>query len=308
MYDLVVIGHLLKERIIFADGRKIGPVLGSPAAYSATAAARTGAKVGLVSLVGRDMPDELLDILYAAGIDMQGVYREERGTEDLLIYDEAGNKRLEFIHKARQIEFNDIPEDYLKARMFLICPIDYEMEPASLQALYRQGSDMAVDIGGYGGASSQAGRYSIREKIDYLEEIAPYFKVIKGSREDIQRLYGNDTPGDKAFMAELVARGVPLSIVTCGADGALLQERRGIHRVPVFTGSAIDTTGAGDSWFGAFLAEYIKAEDAYRSAVYASAFASIMVEQSGGVNMQRMPGRKEVEERIKREDKLCLFE
>ncbi len=300
MYDLVVIGHLLKERIIFAGGRKIGPVLGSPAAYSAMAAARTGGKIGIVSLIGADMPDELLDTLYAAGIDMQGVHREDRGTENRLVYDEAGNKRLEFIHKARQIEFSDIPEEYLQARIFLLCPIDYETPLSLLEELSLYQADMAVDLGGYGGASSQAGRHSIRERIDYLGEIAPYFKIIKGSREDIQRLYENNIPGDEEFLAELAARGVPLSIVTCGPEGALLQEDKRLHQVPVFTGGAIDTTGAGDSWFGAFLAEYIRGEDSYRAAIYASAFASIMVRRSGGVNPERMPGREEVKEKIQK--------
>jgi len=294
MYDLVVIGHLLKEKIRFADGRKIGPVLGSPAAYSSMAAARTGARVGLVSITGRDMPDELPDILKTAGIDMQGVHQEERGTENLLIYDDTGNKRLEFLHKARQIEFNDIPEAYLKARMFLLCPIDYETPPTLLQDLYWLGADMAVDLGGYGGASSQAGRFSIQERIDYLEEITPYFRIVKGSREDIHRLFEDSQLSDEEFLAEWATRGVPLSIVTRGADGALLQDGAKIHRIPVFNGRAIDTTGAGDSWFGAFLAEYIKDKDAYRAAIYASVFASIMVERSGGVNPERMPGKDEV--------------
>ncbi len=39
-FDLVVIGHLLKEKIIFPDRRETGPVLGSPCAYISAASAR----------------------------------------------------------------------------------------------------------------------------------------------------------------------------------------------------------------------------------------------------------------------------
>ena len=37
--DVVVIGHFLKEKIIFPDGKEIGLVRGSPAAYSSVASA-----------------------------------------------------------------------------------------------------------------------------------------------------------------------------------------------------------------------------------------------------------------------------
>ncbi len=297
-YDLIVIGHILKEWIIFADEREMGPLLGGPAAYSAVAAARSGAKVGLVSRAGRDMSDELLEVLRKAGVDILGVEITDRGTENRLVYDEAGNKRLEFLHKAGLLKFGDIPEAYLDARMFLICPIDYEIPLSLLEELSLYQTNMAVDLGGYGGASSQVGRLSVQEKICYLDEILPCFNVVKGSREDIQRLYRNSIFGDEEFLTKLKFSGVPLGIVTCGADGALLQIGEETHRVPVFTDKAVDTTGAGDAWFGAFLAEYIKEKDAYQAAVYASRFASIMVESSGGVNMLRLPGRSEIQERI----------
>ena len=297
--DLVVIGHLLKERIIFADGREIGPVLGGPAAYSSVAAAQAGLKVGLVSVIGRDMPDDLLDVFGEAGVDMQGVQKDDRGTENRLVYDNAGNKRLEFLNKARLLKVGDIPEAYLDARMLLICPIDYEVPLSLLEELLPHNADMAVDLGGYGGASSQAGRLSMQEKLCYLDEIIPCFKLVKGSREDVQSLFEGNKPADEGFLAEMAEKGVPLSIVTQGSAGALVQEGGEISRIPSFTGNAIDTTGAGDSWFGAFLAEYIRGRNACEAAVFASAFASIMVERSGGVSLRRMPARDEVEKRMK---------
>jgi len=71
--DVVVIGHLLKEKIIFPDGKKMGPVLGSPAAYSSVASARLGLKTGLVTRIGRDMPEELLKVFKETGVDTEGI-------------------------------------------------------------------------------------------------------------------------------------------------------------------------------------------------------------------------------------------
>ena len=71
--DLVVIGHLLKEKIVFSDGRETGSVLGSPCAYTSVAAARLGIKTGIVTKVGEDMPKDLLNVFKEVEIDTQGM-------------------------------------------------------------------------------------------------------------------------------------------------------------------------------------------------------------------------------------------
>jgi hypothetical protein len=53
---VVTIGHTLCETIVFADGRRAGPVLGSPAAYASAGAARLGVRTGIVTKVGPDAP------------------------------------------------------------------------------------------------------------------------------------------------------------------------------------------------------------------------------------------------------------
>ena len=53
--DIVSIGHIVREYIVFPD-RKTEEVLGSPAAYSSVALARLGERVGVVTRIGADMP------------------------------------------------------------------------------------------------------------------------------------------------------------------------------------------------------------------------------------------------------------
>ena len=62
--EVVTIGHILNETIIFVDGGRKGPVLGSPAAYSSVVTARLGVKTGIVTKVGSDAPAQLLHSNY----------------------------------------------------------------------------------------------------------------------------------------------------------------------------------------------------------------------------------------------------
>ena len=62
-YDIVIMGHFVKEMIHFPD-RILGPVLGSPVAYSSVVAGKLGAKVGVVTRAGKDMPDYLLSPIF----------------------------------------------------------------------------------------------------------------------------------------------------------------------------------------------------------------------------------------------------
>ena len=55
-----------------------------------------------------------------------------------------------------------------------------------------------------------------------------------------------------------------------------------------------DTTGAGDVYCAAFLSEYLRTGDLYKSGLYASTASTILIEKTGGVSLSRIPTNKEV--------------
>ena len=169
--DFVAIGHLIKETIKFPE-RKVGPVLGSPAAYSSVAAAKLGARAGIVTKIGRDMPDDLLKPLVEVNVDRRGIKIGERTTTNLLIYDKLGNKRIEYLKKAPDIFFQDIPKDYLNTKIIFICPINYEVPVETVEAIRKDSrAILAVDLGGYGGAASSEHPGDQR----FLKKLVGYF-------------------------------------------------------------------------------------------------------------------------------------
>jgi ribokinase len=71
-------------------------------------------------------------------------------------------------------------------------------------------------------------------------------------------------------------------IVTLAERGSLLLDGDKLYRVPPFaTTHTIDPTGAGDVYAGSFITEYTRTGNLYEAALFASAAASIMVEQIG---------------------------
>ena len=84
--ELVVVGHIINETIQYSD-RTVTPVLGSPAAYSSVVASKLGIRTGLVTKIGKDWPDEFLNAIKDAGVDMRGVKITGRSTRNLLVYD-----------------------------------------------------------------------------------------------------------------------------------------------------------------------------------------------------------------------------
>ncbi len=195
--DFVAIGHLIKETIKFRD-KRIGPVLGSPAAYFSAAAARLGAKVGIVTKVGKDISQDLIKPLFQAGVDTTGLKIDgEDTTTNLLLYDASGNKRFRYLEKAPDILFNDIPRTYLDTEIFYVCPINYEVSLETIRHIHSLGKIVAMDLGGWGGAASTT--HPQGEK-DYhiLRKLMRYLEVIKASAEDCQYLFhSKDIPANE---------------------------------------------------------------------------------------------------------------
>ena len=122
-FDLIAVGHIVNEIIRFPD-RTIGPVLGSPPAYSLVASAMQGTKTGLVTKIGDDFPADLLEIFKLAKVDTQGISKCASSSRSELIYDCNGNKEIKFPSRADYIKDSDVPVAYHNCRMLYVCTME----------------------------------------------------------------------------------------------------------------------------------------------------------------------------------------
>lgn len=84
-------------------------------------------------------------------------------------------------------------------------------------------------------------------------------------------------------MAKRLAELYPgaLIMLKLDAEGALVLERGELTRVPPATNRLLDATGAGDAFAGAFLAHYLRSQDAPEAARFATRVAAWVIEHLG---------------------------
>jgi len=302
--DVVVIGHIIIETIVFPDGSILTPVLGSPAAYSSVAMARLGNKVGLCTKVGSDMPPKLMNVFKEAGVDLEGVKTIGKySTRNRLIYVSMEQKRVEYINKAPSFSISDLPKSYLSPSLFYICPMDFEVPPEMLEELVKTGKPIFVDLGGYGGATSSIHQFGDESKLIYLERILRSSTVIKGSFEDcgliLGKVYSSAPAPEVAYAEKLMTLGAKSVLITLGSRGVYFHNCGGGSYFQPFRCEAIDTTGAGDVFCAGLISEYIKTGKIEEAILFGEAVACMVIEKSGGVKAERMPTREEVENFIK---------
>ena len=83
-------------------------------------------------------------------------------------------------------------------------------------------------------------------------------------------------------LLEMAGWGPKIVIGTQGARGCLAVMGGQLRRFPAFSVEAVDTTGAGDVFHGAFLAGYLRGMDLEENIRFASAVSAIKCTQIGG--------------------------
>jgi 2-dehydro-3-deoxygluconokinase len=124
-------------------------------------------------------------------------------------------------------------------------------------------------------SSADAARAAIGEALAVCDVALPTFP-------DEQALFGDAMPADTA--ARLKQAGVPEIVVKDGADPALAAWADGSETIPaVRVANPVDTTGAGDSFNGGYLAARLAGDAPDRAVRKAHAVAAAVVQVRGAL-------------------------
>ncbi len=248
MIDLVAYAERLPEAGETVLGTSYRTGFGGKGANQAVAAARFGARVAMVSCLGDDAHGTAyLENFAAEGIDTQYVRRVPGSSGVAPIWvDGAGANRIIIIPGANLEVRAEVAAEAVEALRPAVVIGQFEIPQAATAAGFAAARRVAATtiLNPAPGAPVDPALLAVT---DWLVPNGPEFELISG-----RALRGTEAD-EAASMAELAGRlGVSL-VVTLGDRGAVVLPRGGsLTRVPAPDVVAIDTTGAGDAFVGAF--------------------------------------------------------
>lgn len=245
--------------------------VGGNGANTSYTLARMGAEVSLAGAVGRDAEgDELLAILTTAGVDVSRVRRLKLPTPTTIALVRRNGARA-FVHRpgaSREALTKIVPmrgfAHFHLANPFAV-PALRTLAPGFLRAARRAGATTSMDTGWDSRGEWGQVVLPCLEHLDILFVNEEEARLITGAR------------GTKQALSRLPAK---LVVMKRGARGALVDGRP----IPAFPVNAIDTTGAGDVFAGAFLAAWTAGESPAEAARFANAAAAMSVCALGSVS------------------------
>lgn len=234
---------------------------GGAPANLAVAAARLGAKTAFIGKVGQDgFGAFLARCLAENGVDVTGLASDpvRHTTLAVVALDAAGERTFSFYRDpSADVELSaaDIPLELLKnTRILHFGSVSLTAEPARSATLFaaRTAKELGAVVSydpNYRASLWPDEKTAVARMLEPLERV----DILKVSDEELPLLTGTrDLEAGSALLAE---RGIPLVFVTLGPDGAFYRFKGRTGRVPGVACTVGDTNGAGDTFFGAALAQ-----------------------------------------------------
>jgi sugar/nucleoside kinase (ribokinase family) len=274
--DLVLLGNLLVDDVVFPDGRTRLGAPGGALLYGALGARLWGVSVGIVTWHGDDYPAEALDALASRGVALEGAHALGRpGLRTWLLYEGARRRVVHRLEGPSHAEVSpgpgEIPRGWRRARAFHLAPMPPETQAELVAELSRvPGALLSLDPYVLLGA----------EAVERWRDVLRSVDVLLMS-EDEMELPGwrHDPP---AALRALAGGRLELVMLKRGAAGGIGYDARHGRLAPwPARGRCVDPTGAGDAFAAGFLAGLLRGEGLERSVFRGVVGASFAIEAWG---------------------------
>lgn len=231
---------------------------GAPANVSA-AIAKLGGNSAFISQLGNDaFGSYIIEVLEEAGVDTAYILRTNKAGTGLAFVSlkEDGNRDFSFYRNPSAdmlLESEALQEEWFaKCYGLHFCSVDLVESP--MKYTHKRAIEYTLK---YNGIISfdpnvRLPLWPSKEVCkEAILEFLPYAHVIKISDEELEFITGYNTIEEAKEL--LFAGNAKLVIYTKGGDGAEIHTRNSIISVEGNRVEVVDTTGAGDSFIGAFL-------------------------------------------------------
>ena len=299
--DVLCLGEPLLEFNQIKKGNKktYSSGYGGDTSNTAISIARQGMSVGFISKVGKDQFGwELLELWKREKVDYSHVsIHPEAPTGIYFVTHDADGHHFTYYRSgsaACQMTPLDLPKDDLsQTRILHLSAITQAISVSSRETAFaaifqarKNGVKVSYDT------NLRLKLWSLDRARDVINRTVPMCDVIMPSLEEATSLTGLVDPEEITdYFFEL---GAKLVVLKQGSHGARVSDGKENLNIPGHKVKAIDATGAGDTFDGAFLSEWIRKDDPFSAAEYANAAAALSTTNYGAVDS--IPNRDEVKE------------
>ncbi|PWB70838.1 ribokinase [candidate division GN15 bacterium] len=257
-------------------------ILSGCSTNAALVLAKLGVPVRLVGAVGDDFKSQFVADLKKFGIEPEIHPSPETGGFSLVYYDAFGNRTLDLLGRAANIERLNM-DSLRESEAVLIGPILGEVSFDAIRDIRAHYSGLFFcDPQGLLRNADETGRI-YHEKKPGIEGALRQFDIVKPNELEGKVLTGIDCRKDPYEAARIIKSwGPKIVIVTLAELGSVIYDGTQFIDIPPYEVDLIDATGAGDTYMAGFTFEYLKTGgDLKKAGCFASATSSIMIENVG---------------------------
>lgn len=244
---------------------------GGPVATALVTLARLGIPCNFHGVVGNDPEGEkIIQSLHGEGIGISGLVRREQAVSQkaFIAIEKHSAKRTIFWQRPSGTPLlpDELPESAFDDCCFLL--LDGLMPEVSLIAAEKargSGIPVMLDAG-----KVRPGMLEIAGLCDYLV----------ASEQFARDLGWNDNPA--SFQRQAMSLGAPVVTITLGAQGSITYQDGEMIITPAFQVEALDSTGAGDVFHGAYIFGLLRGLDLADTIRFASAVSAMKCRRIGG--------------------------
>ena len=270
------------------DGRTWLQGFGGDSQNVVIAAARQGVSTGYLTSVGQDwMGDAFLDLWKAEGVDASRVARHPTAPTGVsFVTHSAVGHKFDYLRKnsaASLMTPETLATDYIAgAKYFHLSAIGQAISEsarltcaAAIAAARKAGVKVSYDT------NLRLRLWELDQARQVIDTTIAQCDVALPSLDDSQQLTGLTAPD--AIADYYLGLGAPLVALKMGSEGSLIATRDRRTRVPPFKVDAVDATGAGDTFDGAFLTRLLAGDAPDVAARYANVAAALSTTGYGAV-------------------------
>jgi ribokinase len=244
---------------------------GGPAATATVTAARLGLSTAFIGKVGSDERGErMIRLLEEEGVEVSSVVVENGAQSQyafIMVDSRTGKRTILWTRgtlaplEPRELDLDRI----VSSRGVLVDTLEPSAASAAASAAREAGAKVVIDAG------------TLRSGV---REILPHCHFIVASETFAGQISGGSSERDA--LEAIMEYGPDAAVVTLGERGCVALSDGGYLEERGFEIEAVDTTGAGDVFHGAFLYAVLRDWDLRRCCVFANAVAALKCRRLGG--------------------------